>query len=61
MQVSAQQSNCDYIGLLIAQRVRLADMGLAGQLALCGETVGEGLQRFIKLLHPAEHAQRPSA
>ena len=48
LQVSAQQSNCDYIGLLLAQRVRLADMGLAGQIAKCGETVGEGLQNFIR-------------
>ena len=48
LQVSAQQSNCDYIGLLLAQHVRLADMGLAGQIARCGETVGEGLQNFIK-------------
>lgn len=46
--VSAQQSNCDYIGLLLAQRVRLADMGLAGQIASCGETVGQGLQNLIK-------------
>ena len=46
--VSAQQSNCDYIGLLLAQRVRLADMGLAGQIASCGETVGEGLHNFSK-------------
>jgi AraC-like DNA-binding protein len=46
--VSAQQSNCDYIGLLLAQRVRLADLGLAGQIASCGETVGQGLQNLIK-------------
>ncbi len=48
LQVSGQQSNCDHIGLLIAQRVRLTDMGLPGQIARCGETVGEGLQNFIK-------------
>jgi AraC-like DNA-binding protein len=45
---SAQQSNCDHIGLLLAQRVRLADMGLAGKIATCGETVGEGLQNFSR-------------
>ena len=48
LQVSAQQTNCDYIGLLLAQHVRLADMGLAGQIAMCGETVGEGLRNFIQ-------------
>ncbi len=45
--VSARLSNCDYIALLMAQRVRLADMGLAGEAALCGENVGDGLQRFV--------------
>ena len=48
LQVSVQQSNCDHIGLLLARQIRLADMGLAGQIARCGETVGEGLQNFIK-------------
>jgi len=48
LQVSAQQANCDYLGLLLAQHVRLADMGLAGQIASCGETVGEGLQNFTR-------------
>jgi AraC-like DNA-binding protein len=44
--VSAQHTNCDHIGLLIAQRSRLAAMGLAGQIALCADTAGEGLRRF---------------
>jgi AraC-like DNA-binding protein len=44
---SARLSNCDHIALLAAQRVRLTDMGLAGQIAACGTTVGEGLQRLI--------------
>ena len=44
--VSARLSNCDYIALLVARHVRLADMGLAGAAALCGASVGEGLQRF---------------
>ena len=48
LQVSAQQSNCDHIGLLLARQIRLADMGLAGQVAMCGDTVGEGLRNFIK-------------
>jgi len=48
LQVSAQQSNCDHIGLLLARQVRLADMGLAGRIARCGETVGEGLHNFSR-------------
>lgn len=48
MLVSAQQSNCDYIGLLITQSIRLADLGIAGQLAICGETAGEGLRNFSR-------------
>jgi AraC-like DNA-binding protein len=46
--VSARHTNCDYIGLLIGQRSRLATMGLAGQIALCADTAGEGLQRFAE-------------
>ena len=45
--VSARLSKCDHIALLVAQRVRLVDMGLAGQAALCGENVGDGLKRFV--------------
>jgi len=48
LQVSAQQSNCDCIGLLLARQVRLGDMGLAGRIASCGETVGEGLHNFSR-------------
>jgi len=44
--VSAQLSHCDYIALLVARHVRLADMGLAGAAALCSASVGEGLQRL---------------
>ena len=45
--VSAQLSNCDYIALLVARHVGLADMGLAGAAAFCGASVDEGLQRFV--------------
>lgn len=45
--VCEQRTNCDHIALLITQRTRLADMGLAGQIALCQETAGQGLQRFV--------------
>jgi AraC-like DNA-binding protein len=48
LQVSAQQSNCDCISLLLARQVRLADLGLAGRIARCGETVGEGLHNFSR-------------
>jgi len=37
-------SGCDHILLLIAQRTRLADLGLPGQSALCSDTVGEALR-----------------
>ena len=43
-----QRMNRDDLGLLIGHRTRLADLGLAGQLALCGETVEEALNRFIE-------------
>lgn len=42
-----QLSNCDHVALLITQHCRLTDFGLAGQAALCGDTAGEGLQRFV--------------
>jgi AraC-like DNA-binding protein len=42
-----RRTNCEHIVLLLAQDTRLADMGLAGQVALCAESAGEGLQRFV--------------
>ena len=42
-----QLSGCDYFGMLLGQRSRLADMGLAGQVALCQATGGAGLLSFI--------------
>ena len=47
-EVCDQRTNRDDLGLLIGRRTRLADLGLAGQLALCGESVAEGLDRFIE-------------
>lgn len=41
-----QFSRCDHIVFLVAQRARLADFGLAAQIALCSETAGEALQKF---------------
>jgi AraC-like DNA-binding protein len=41
-----QFSRCDHIVFLVAQRARLADFGLAAQIALCSETSGEALQKF---------------
>lgn len=46
LSVSARYTGCDHIGLLLGQRSRLATMGLAGQIALCADTAGEGLRRF---------------
>jgi len=42
-----KRSNCEHIVLLISQHTRLADFGLAGQIALCAENAGNGLQRFL--------------
>jgi AraC-like DNA-binding protein len=42
-----KRSDCEHIILLISQHTRLADMGLAGQIALCAENAGEGLQRLV--------------
>lgn len=44
--VSALHTHCDHIGLLLGQRSGLATMGLAGRVALCRDSVGEGLQQF---------------
>jgi AraC-like DNA-binding protein len=41
-----QFSRCDHIVFLASQRTRLADFGLAAQIALCSETAGEALQKF---------------
>lgn len=38
----------DDFGFLIGQRSRLRDMGLAGRIALCGATVGDGLTNFVE-------------
>lgn len=45
---SEKLTNCDYIGLLVAQGNRLADYGLAGRAALCAPTVGEALHTFAR-------------
>lgn len=45
---SERLTNCDYIGLLIGQGLRLADYGLAGRSALCAATAGEGLHSFAR-------------
>jgi len=42
-----RRSNCEHIVLLVARHTRLADLGLAGQVALCAESTGEGLQRLV--------------
>jgi AraC-like DNA-binding protein len=42
-----KRSSCEHIVLLVTRHTRLADLGLAGQVALCAESTGEGLQRFV--------------
>jgi AraC-like DNA-binding protein len=37
-------SGCDHIMVLTARRTALADLGLAGQIALCADTAGGALQ-----------------
>lgn len=44
LQESERLSHCDHILFLVAQRTALADLGVAGQIALCSETAGEALQ-----------------
>ena len=46
LSVSARRTNCDYIGLLIGQRSRLTNLGLAGEVALCADTADQGLRHF---------------
>jgi AraC-like DNA-binding protein len=40
-------TRCEHFGLLAGQRSRLADMGLAGEAALCEPTAGDALRTFI--------------
>ena len=51
--VCEQLSRCDHITFLVCQRARLADFGLAAQIALCSDTAGEALQKFA--LHFSLH------
>ena len=43
-----KRSGCDYFGMLLGQRSGLAEMGLAGQVALHESTGGEALRSFIE-------------
>ncbi|MCE3284060.1 MAG: hypothetical protein K0R70_316 [Steroidobacteraceae bacterium] len=45
--VCERRMQCDYVGLLVGQRSRLADMGLAGEVSWCAGTVGGGIRAFI--------------
>ena len=45
--VCERRAQCEHFGLLVGQRSRLAEMGLAGDIANCGRTAGEGLRAFI--------------
>jgi AraC-like DNA-binding protein len=46
--VCERHSNRDDFGLLIGQRSRLVETGLAGAAARCGKDVGQGLQRLVE-------------
>ena len=46
-----RRSGCDHFGLLIGQRTRLVDMGLAGTMALCSDTAGAGLANYVKFFN----------
>jgi len=41
-------TGCDHFGFLLGQRIRLAQVGLAGAVALCQATAGEGLRSFVR-------------
>ena len=43
-----RRSGRDDFGFLIGQRSRLGDMGLAGRIAFCGATAGDGLRNFVE-------------
>lgn len=43
-----RRSQRDDFGLLIGRRSRLQEMGLAGEIARCSDTVGEALGRFLE-------------
>ena len=48
-----QRSACDYFGMLRGQRSRLANMGLAGQVALCEPTGGAALRSLRRSFQSA--------
>jgi len=45
--VCERRLQCDHVGLLVGQRSRLADMGLAGEAAFCERTAEAALRAFI--------------
>jgi AraC-like DNA-binding protein len=47
LRTCAERCGRDDFGLLIGQRSRLAEMGLAGMLARCSATVGDALECFV--------------
>ena len=47
MLAAERLTGCDHIGLLVGQHARLAQMGIAGEIALCGATAGEGLRNLV--------------
>ena len=46
--VCEQLTGCEHIALLVGQRTRLTDFGLAGRAAMCAGTAGAGLRSFVE-------------
>jgi AraC-like DNA-binding protein len=45
------RTGCDYFGMLLGARSRLAEMGLSGRIARCAATAGEALDSFARHLN----------
>lgn len=51
----AAKTGCEHFGLLLAQRMRIAQLGLPGQLALHSPTLGAALRIFAVYQHLNSH------
>lgn len=43
-----RRTGCDYFGMLVGARSRLAEMGLSGRIARCAATAGEALDSWVR-------------
>lgn len=53
-----RKSGCDFVGMLVGQHTRLADLGLAGRVELCEPTAGSGLRSLRARGHQAFPVRR---